>query len=109
MADHLVDKIKSRWLPGAKAARLGVRIKTVRVTTGAILFNTNASVTVTWPTPFKDANYTVIATVEEATAGLGITVEHVVSKAAASCVVRVKNDATSGTVTGTLHVVAISD
>lgn len=85
-------------------------IKTARVTTGSIAGLANAGVTVTWPEAFVDASYTVNADMLEPTAGVSgsLVVDHIESKAAASCVVRVNNRNT-GALTGTIHAIAIHD
>jgi hypothetical protein len=76
------------------------------VTTGSISASASADVTVTWTTSFVNANYTIQAVVLESTAGLqAIAVK---SQSASQVVVTVKNN-TGGSLTGTLHVVAIHD
>jgi hypothetical protein len=95
--------------PSASRTQAGVQLQTVRLTTGSIAATpATGSVTVTWPKPFRDTNYTVVATVEDATAGLGLAVEHVVSKSTTGCVVRVKNNS-AGALTGVLGLVAVGD
>jgi hypothetical protein len=93
---------------GPGRTKAGVELQTVRLTTGSITNGTNSSVTVTWPSAFASTSYTVVAGVEDSTAGLGLQVEHIVSRTTTGCVIRVKNNGT-GALTGTLHVVGISD
>lgn len=66
--------------------------------------------TVTWTTPFADANYSVAAVMLEATASTStLRVHHIESVAAGSCVVRVVNDEAVAAKTGTIHALAIHD
>lgn len=81
-----------------------------RVTTGSIGGGGTAAVTITWATPFSNANYTVSAAVVEATATtLTLRVHHVESVTAAAVVVRIINDDAVNAKTGTLHVIATQD
>jgi hypothetical protein len=84
-------------------------IKHSRVTTGSVSAASTALVTVTWGTAFADANYTVAASVvDSTTTSLSLSVVHVETIAAGSCTVRVLNNA-AGSLTGTLHVIAMHD
>ncbi len=68
-----------------------------------------ALITVTWGTAFADANYTVVASVLDATTSvLSMSVVHIDSMLAASCAVRVINTS-AGNITGTIHAIAIKD
>lgn len=87
----------------------GWGFKHARVTTGSVSAASTALVTVTWTTAFADANYTVQASVLDATtSSLSLSVVHVESVTASAVTVRVLNNA-AGSLTGTLHVVAIHD
>ena len=80
-----------------------------RVTTGSVTSGATALVTITWATAFADANYTVSASVIEATtSSLSMSVVHVESITASSVTVRVLNNA-AGALTGTLNVIAVHD
>lgn len=84
-------------------------IKHQRVTTGSISAGATALVTLTWSTAFTDSNYTVSASVVDATtSSLSLSVVHVESISASSVTVRVLNNAV-GSLTGTLHCIAIHD
>src|SRR5215216_4067372 len=94
------------WEAGASGV---VSIQSVRVTTGSVTGSAQAEVTVTWPQAFPSTNYTISATVEEATAATDtLQVKKIVSRSVADCVVRVVN-ANASARTGTLHLVGISD
>lgn len=83
--------------------------KHVRVTTGSVGAGASALITVTWPVAFADTNYTVVASVLEATtSSLSMSVVHVESKAAGSCTVRVINNAV-GALTGEIQAIGIYD
>jgi hypothetical protein len=87
----------------------GGGFKHKRLTTGSINATTDVDVTVTWGTTFADANYTVTASVVDATAAnASLKIVHITSVSAANCVIRVRNDS-AGALTGTLHVHAIHD
>jgi hypothetical protein len=80
-----------------------------RITTGSIGAGSTALVTVTWDVAFPDTNYTVMASVEDATtSSLSLSVVHVESKSTTDATVRVINNAV-GSITGTLHIMAIHD
>jgi hypothetical protein len=111
------DNIDLRLTPaGAGAVRVaggvaadGGGLKHKRVSTGAIGGGANALVTVTWDNAFADANYTVAASVVDATTGTAsLSVVHVESVTASTVSVRVYN-AGGVAITGALHVIAIHD
>jgi hypothetical protein len=87
----------------------GGGIKHIRQTTGSIATASSALITITWATTFADANYTVVATVLDATtASASLEVVHIETQSASAITVRVKNTA-AGSLTGTLNVIAIHD
>lgn len=93
------------WLEASK-------VRTARVSTGSIIGAGQANVTVTWPSAFADANYTVVAVVEhgtDPTSTSELLLKRVISKAAASCVVQVQNQDAVTANTGTIHAIAIHD
>lgn len=80
-----------------------------RITTGSIGAGASALVTYTWTTPFKDTNYTVTASVLNATAAAAsLRVVHIETISATAVAVRVENTS-AGALTGTLHLVALHD
>lgn len=80
-----------------------------RITTGSIGAGASALVTYTWPIPFKDANYTVTASVLNATAAAAsLRVVHVETVSATAVAVRVENTS-AGALTGTLNLIALHD
>jgi len=84
-------------------------IKHSRITTGSVVGGGSALITVTWPTPFADASYTVVATVVDPTASTSaLSVVHIESQVAGSVTVRVQNTAV-GSLTGTLNLIALHD
>jgi len=94
------------WEAGASGV---ISVQSVRVTTGSVTGSAQAEITVAWPQAFPSTNYTVSATVEEATAATDtLQVKKIVSRSVADCVVRVVN-ANASARTGTLHLVGISD
>ena len=84
-------------------------LKHGRVTTGSVGASTSALITHVWPTPFPDANYTVVASVVNSTASVAsLRIVHIESVSAAQVAVRVEN--TSGSpLTGTLNFIAMHD
>lgn len=96
-----VSGLNAASIPGLKAQR---------VTTGAIGAGASAVVTVIWGgVAFPDANYTVIASVEDSTASTAaLSVVHVETKVVGSVGVRVVNNA-AGPLTGTLDCIAVHD
>lgn len=81
-----------------------------RVSTGAIAGGASAEITVTWPTAFADANYTVTTSIVEGTAGANtLRANKIVSKVAASILVRVENVDTLTARTGEIHAIAVHD
>lgn len=84
-------------------------LKHARVTTGSVSGGSTALVTITWTTAFADANYTVTADViDSTTTSLSLSVVHIESVTASAVTVRVLNNAI-GSLTGTVHVIAIHD
>lgn len=75
------------------------------ITTGSIGATSVATVTVTWPQAFEDAEYDVDLVVEQASASLGLELHHLSGKVASQVTVVVRN-AAAGALTGTLHAVA---
>lgn len=87
----------------------GGGIKHARVTTGSVATLSSALVTITWTTAFADANYTVTADVlETTTSNVSMSVVHIESVTASAVTVRVYN-ASAGSLTGTVQVIAIHD
>lgn len=87
----------------------GGGFKHARVSTGSIGAGLSALVTVTWTTAFADTDYTVVASVQDSTAAtLSLVVVHIETKTAAAVAVRVENTSL-GSLTGTLHVIAVHD
>lgn len=87
----------------------GSGFKHARVTTGSVAAGSTALVTVTWSTAFADANYTVQASVlDSTTTSLSLSVVHIESVVAGSITVRVLNNSV-GSLTGTIHCVAVHD
>lgn len=84
-----------------------LQIQAKRISTGSILALQTKSITVTWDALFKDANYTLSASVQ--TSGLSVLqVDSIVSLAADSCVLAVKNISLSSN-SGTIHILAVHD
>lgn len=80
-----------------------------RVTTGSISATSSALVTNTWTTAFANTSYTVSASVLDSTAALlSLEVTHIESITTSNVVVRVSNTS-AGSLTGTLHVIAVHD
>lgn len=87
----------------------GGGLKHKRITTGSITAGSTALVTVTWDNAFADADYTVQASVvDSTTSSLSLSVVHVESVTDSAVTVRVINNS-AGSLTGTLHVLAIHD
>lgn len=83
-------------------------MRRARVTTGSIVGLASATITVTWPQAFPDANYTVTVSLEGTSTGAGLRILRILSKTATEITVRVINDdATSKT--ATIHAIAIPD
>lgn len=80
-----------------------------RVSTGAIAAAATADVVVPIDPALPDANYTVEASVEEATAGDTLRVRKIVSRAPNQVVVRVVNSDALNARTGTVHVLIRHD
>lgn len=88
------------------------RIRTKRVTTGSVAAGGGAVVvTVTWDTPFADANYTATPSVLQADfpASNTLKIGRITAQVAGSINVRVINDDALNAFTGTIHAIAISD
>ncbi len=84
-------------------------LKSQRTTTGSISGGGTALVTVTWPAPFADTNYTVVASIVDVTAAVAsLSIVHVESIAASAIMVRVANAAV-GALTGTVQALALHD
>lgn len=84
-------------------------LKHARVSTSSISAGASALVTVTWGTAFSSTNYTVTASVADSTsATASLAVVHVESISTTQVQVRVSNTS-AGSITGTLHVIAIHD
>ena len=95
-------------MPGGDTIPLNyLNIKTARVSTGNILTTLLASITITWPTPFPDINYTCVANCLASGVNL-LEVQSMTSKTASQVVFTVKNLSLS-TVSGTLEVIAVHD
>jgi hypothetical protein len=87
----------------------GSGLKHQRVTTGSVSAGSTALVTLTWTTTFADGNYTVNCSVlDSTTSSLSLSVVHVEAVNAADVRVRVLNNAV-GSLTGTLHCIAMHD
>jgi hypothetical protein len=94
---------------GSAVNKRGHGIAHQRVTTGSINAGASALVTLTWTIPFGDANYTVQASVVDATAAAAaLRVVHVESISSSAAIVRVENTS-AGSLTGTLHVMGMHD
>lgn len=90
----------------------GPAIRTARAPIPALAANSITDVTVTWATPFVDADYTVSATVADGVTSLvnGSITRQIRSQTAGGCVIRVSNGAASQAAgIATLHVVAVHD
>jgi hypothetical protein len=86
----------------------GQFVKSQSVTTGSIPASSYASVTLTWTTPFWDANYLVHPSVLQAVASQNtLRVHHIESISATQVVVGVYNDDAGGAHTGALHILGI--
>lgn len=95
--------VKSGYLPDAGG------MKHSRVTTGSITAGSSALVTITWSTQFADANYTANCSVVDSTAStLALSVVHIETQNATTLAARVQNTS-AGSLTGTLHCIAIHD
>lgn len=87
----------------------GSGLKHKRVSTGSIGGGSSALVTVSWATPFADANYTPVASVLDGTASSSaLSVVHIESVLAGSIAVRVQNTS-GGALTGTIFAHAMHD
>jgi hypothetical protein len=87
----------------------GGGFKHARVTTGSIGAGASSLVTVTWGTAFADTNYSAVVSVQDSTAAVAsLAVVHIESKTASAITVRVENTS-AGSLTGTLHAIAVHD
>ena len=87
-------------------------LKHVRVTTGAIGGGTRINTTVTWTTPFADANYSVVCNVLDTTTAstsAGLVLERMNATQTAANAHFTTFNPTGGTITGTLECIAIHD
>lgn len=84
------------------------RLRAQRVSTGSVGASGMAVVTVTWDTPFADANYSVAVSVLDTPANESLQIAKIESQTAAAITVRVKN-VSLGARTGTLHAIGIHD
>lgn len=83
-------------------------MKAARMSTGSVAPGI-ATVTITWPEAFADANYTVSASIVDATVSFSsLTVIHVLSATASQVSVLVRNQ-NVGNLTGIVHVIAVHD
>lgn len=95
---------------GAGVASNSGGFKHVRVPTGAIQRLQDVAVSITWVTPFQDANYTVNCSVLRPTVSrTSLRVLGIESIANTGIVVRVINDHPTAVQSGTLHCIAIHD
>lgn len=91
------------------SSSLGQNVRTARVTTGSITGGATSLVTITWTTPFADENYTASVNVlDPTTALLSLNIVHIESITASAITVRVSNTSV-GSLTGTIHAIAIKD
>lgn len=87
---------------------LGPGIQAARASVGPITAGNNAQLTITWPTAFADANYSVSFSYEENTNLSKSVTVNVKSKAAGSVSINVAND-TAASRTGTINAIAVHD
>lgn len=77
--------------------------------TATVVAGTSSLVTLTWDTPFSDANYTVTCSVQDSTpSAVSTVVIHLETITASDVQIRV-NNTSAGSLTVTLHVIAIHD
>jgi hypothetical protein len=87
----------------------GFGFKHKRVSTGSVTAGSTALITITWGTAFLNTNYTVVAMVEDSTTAVASLVTvHIESKTTSAVTVRVVNNS-AGSLTGTVHVIAVHD
>ena len=91
------------WTPQAPATEIVHK----RQTTGSVAANLSTTITIVWPTPFPDANYSAVVAIEEAFGDLRDP--RIVAKVAASINVSVTNVSAVNARTGTVHAMAIHD
>jgi len=82
-------------------------LKHIRLSTGVVAAGATALVTVTWTNAFATANYTVVASVVDATAAVAsMSIVHIEAVNTTDVKIRVVNNS-AGNITGTLHVIAM--
>ena len=101
-----VTDLSAQGLSGATGAITGGTVAQ-RVTTGSIALSSTVPVTLTWTTPFADANYTPMACVLDSTGFLQVV--DIASYTASEVVVNVKNNDGANPHTGTLLLMALHD
>lgn len=104
--------LEQRIADAFAAAGSGPAIRTKRVPVPAMGANSLLDVTVTWATPFADANYTVTGTVEDPVSNSvdAAIMRQVRSRTAAGCVMRISNGGSAQPANEqTLHVIAVHD
>lgn len=86
-------------------------IKTSRTSTGSVAASARAFVTCSWPAPFPDTNYSVVATMNfnRGATATAIRVERIETVNAGSVVVAVINDDAGTAWTGIVEVLAVHD
>lgn len=82
-------------------------LQAARITTGSIPASSTVNVTLTWNTPFADANYTPTVSVLDSLGNLEVI--DVISYNASQIVVAVHNNDAGGAHTGTLLAIAVHD
>jgi len=97
-------------IPANKSMAVGIlSVQAKRVSTGALLAGITTLITVTWDTPFADANYTCALTIKDSTgSSLALSIIHIETQTASAITVRILNSALI-TITGELHAVAVPD
>ena len=108
-ASHVPTQQSVKKYVDNKVAGVGTIVHK-RVTTGSITASSAANITVTWDTPFADANYTVVATLDETTETnySEFYVERLINKTKDDIDVRVQNKSVSAK-TATINIIAIHD
>lgn len=102
-----LDRVWARWFDSVFVHVTGRQ--GITATTGVVAGGARAQINLTWPIPYGDSNYTVVASVlDTSAAGTGLRVERVRVKTATGITVQVINDS-GGNLTGTVHAIAIHD
>lgn len=97
------------WVNGGVENSGASGMKHQRVTTGSLGSGASTVVTLTWGSPFADANYTCTCAVEDTTAATAsLSVVHIESKTSSAVGVRI-NNTSAGAITGTLSCIAMHD